>query len=91
MNSNYQNGKIYIIANDQSGHYQTKQETLLNLLKSLLESKGYGPFEILIPPRDKPQYRTYITNDPNIARETSSIVDFGGLRPNQTSGTFYLA
>jgi hypothetical protein len=56
--------KIYIIVNDQSGHYQTKQETLLNLLQTLLEEKGYGKFTILFPPRDKPEYRTYITNDP---------------------------
>jgi hypothetical protein len=63
------NGYIYIIVNDQSGHYQTKQKTLLGLLKSLLEAKGYGVFVILIPPRDKPHYRTYITNDPHITRD----------------------
>jgi hypothetical protein len=55
-----------IIVNDQSGHYQTDRNTLITLLYQLLESKGYTDLVILVPPPDKPHYRTYITNNPEI-------------------------
>jgi hypothetical protein len=61
-----------IIVNDQSGHYQTNRNTLITLLKDLLEAKGYTGLVILVPPPDKPHYRTYITNNPDIYQNAVS-------------------
>jgi hypothetical protein len=61
-----------IIVNDQSGHYQTDRDTLIGLLKDLLEAKGYTGLVILVPPPGKPHYRTYITNNLDIYQNAVS-------------------